>query len=139
MLNTGHIRKKLRSLHLGVRKAIQMTFDAELRRQMRSLWVRKRVTDPALDNLGDFYEDAFREYLEVVKVPKQVRKVIRQTSRVYAREQVAEQLQQLQKIAIKRQQPLAVVIEEALQRYLDKPENYLGANQAPRERVQRIV
>jgi pyruvate-formate lyase len=116
-----------------------MTFDSQLRRQMRSLWVRKRVTDPALDNLGDFYEDAFREYLEVVKVPKQVRKVIRQTSRIHARQEVAEQLQQLQRIAIKRQQPLAVIIEEALQRYLDKPENYLGSSNAPRERVERIV
>lgn len=134
MINTGHIKKKLRSLHLGVRKVIQMTFDSELRRQMRSLWVRKRVTDPQLDNLGDFYEDAFREYLEVIKVPKQIRKVIRQTVRVHARETVADQLQQLQKIAIKRQQPLAVIIEESLQRYLDKPENYLGSSNVVKER-----
>jgi hypothetical protein len=116
-----------------------MTFDNDLRNQMRTLWYRKRITDPELEHLGDFYQDAFREYLEVTKVPKQVRKITRSTQKLQVREIVAEQVQQLQKIAIKKQQPLAVVIEEALQLYLDKTENYLGSGTEPKERIERIM
>jgi alkanesulfonate monooxygenase SsuD/methylene tetrahydromethanopterin reductase-like flavin-dependent oxidoreductase (luciferase family) len=139
MINHNHIRKPLRSLKLIAKKFVRMTFDVELRRQMRSLWMRKRITDPELQNLGDAYEQAFTEYLFTERVPKQVRKITRTTARFHVRETVAEQLQQLQKIAIKRQQPLAVIIEEALQRYMDKPENYLGSSEQVRERIERIV
>jgi hypothetical protein len=127
-----------KNLKLGTRKFIRMTFDVDLRHQIRTLWVRKRVTDPDLENLGDFYQEAFKEYLEIVKVPKQVRRITRTTARLHVRDEVSEQVQQLQKIAIKRQQPLAVIIEEALQGYLDKPENYLGSGNETRERFLRL-
>jgi hypothetical protein len=138
-MNRSHIKRPLRSLRLITRKFIRMTFDEDLRRRMRVLWIRKRVTDPDLSQLGDFYEEAFTEFLHTEKVPKQVKKITRTTARLHVRESVAEQVQDLQKIAIKRQQPLCVIIEEALNRYLDKPENYLGSNEVSKERIERII
>jgi len=137
-MTRAHIRKKLRSLKLVARKYIRMTFNEDLRRRMRTLWIRKRVTDPNLENLGDFYEEAFKEYLFTEKVPKQVQKFVRTTARLHVRENVAEQVRDLHKIAIKRQQPLCVVIEEALERYLNKAENYMGENQEPRRKVEHL-
>lgn len=138
MMTRAHIRKKLRTLKLVSRKYIRMTFDENIRRRMRNLWIRKRVTDPDLENLGDFYEEAFKEYLFTEKVPKQVHRRERTTARLHVRESVVEQVKDLHKIAIKRQQPLCVVIEEALERYLNKSENYLGSNQEPKRKVERI-
>jgi hypothetical protein len=139
MMTRSHVRKKLRSLKLISRKYIRMTFDETIRQRMRNLWIRKRVTDPELENLGDFYEAAFEDYLFTEKVPKQVHARKRTTARLHVRESVAEQVKDLHKIAIKRQQPLCVVIEEALERYLNRPENYLGSNQEPKQRIDRIV
>jgi hypothetical protein len=138
MVTRSHLKRKLKSLKLGSRKYIRMTFDEDTRRRMRILWIRKRVTDPELENLGDFYERAFFEYLFTEKVPKQVHAKKRTTARLHVREAVTEQVRDLHKIAIKRQQPLCVVIEEALERYLSKSENYLGSNQEPKRKVERI-
>jgi hypothetical protein len=138
MVTRSHTRARLSKLRLMADKFVQLTFDKTLRAQMRSLWGRKKVTDPNLESLGDFYEQAFEEYLFEVKVPKQIVKITRESARLKVSEKVPEQLQQMQKIAIKRQQPLAVVIEEALQRYLDKPENYLGKGHNVKERLERL-
>jgi hypothetical protein len=139
MINRSHVRKAANRLRLIASKFVRMTFDKELRERMRLLWLRKRVTDPDLEKLGHFYEEAFTEYLHTEKVPKQTKRIIRTTARLHVRETVGEQLQDLQRIAQKRQQPLAVIIEEALTRYLDKPENYLGQTHQTRERIERIL
>lgn len=138
MVNRSHIRKPLRALRLIARKFIRLTFSDEIRRQMRLVWLRKKVTNPKLEMLGDCYEEAFDEFLHTEKIPKQIAKITRTTNRLHVRESVPEKVQALHKIAIKRQQPLAVIIEEALQRYLDKPENYLGSGHQTRERLEKI-
>ena len=138
MVTRSHIRKPLRTLRLIARKFIRLTFSNDIRSKMRLIWLRKRVTDPQLEMLGDCYEQAFDEYLYTEKIPKQIQKIIRTTNRLHVRESCPEKIQALQKIAIKRQQPLAVILEEALQRYLDKPENYLGSETRTQERLEKI-
>ena len=138
MVNRTHTKTRLNKLRLIADKFIRLTFDRNLRSKMRSLWIRKRVTDPELDTLGDFYERAFDEYLHDVKVPKQVQKIERETAKLKVSERVPELVSQLQKVAIKRQQPLAVIIEEALQKFLDKPVNYLGKGHETKERLERL-
>jgi|SRR5215831_7026853 len=138
MVNSTHIKTRLNKLRLVADKFIRLTIDKNLRAQMRALSIRKRITEPDLDTLGDFYERAFEEYLTEVKVPKQVTKITRVTNKLKVSENVPKLLTQLQKIAIKRQQPLAVIIEEALQRFLDKPENYLGKGHEIKERLERL-
>lgn len=137
MVNRTHIRKQSK-LRLIAEKFIRLTFDKNLRAQIRNLWLRKKVTDPMLETLGAVYEQAFTEYLHDVKVPKQVVRIERETAKLKVSETVPGLVAQLQKIAIKRQQPMAVIVEEALQRYLDKPENYLGKGHQIKERLERL-
>lgn len=136
MLTRYHTKR--RALKLLADGFIRLTFDRNLRAQIRSLWGRKKITDPEIDNLGDVYRKAFTEYLHDVKVPKQVTKIVRETAKLRVPGDVPELVEQLRKIAIKRQQPAAVIIEEALQRYLDKPENYLGKGHDIKERLERL-
>jgi hypothetical protein len=138
LVTRSHTRKPIRTLKLIARKFIRLTFASDLRARMRLVWLRKKVTDTQLEMLGDCYEKAFDEFLYTEKIPKQVSKINRTTNRLHVRESVPEKVQALQKIAIKRQQPLAVVIEEALRRYLDKPENYLGKDHQIKERVEKL-
>lgn len=137
MVNRSHIQRPGK-LQLLADKFIRLTFDKRVRRDMRSLWVRKKITDPNLETLGDFYEQAFTEYLNDVKIPKQVVKISRETTKLKVSERCTELVKGLQRIAYKRQQPLAVIVEECLQRYLDKPENYLGKEHHVKDQLERL-
>jgi hypothetical protein len=138
MMTRYHTRPKAtKRLALVADKYLRLTFDKVIRSQIRHLWIRKKVTTD-LETLGDIYEKAFEEYLFTEKVPKQVVRIDRETTKLKVSENVSKQVKQLERIAIKRQQPLAVIIEEALQRFLDKPENYLGKGHNVSEHVERL-
>lgn len=104
--------------------------ETELQRRMREIWMRKR--DIAAMNshqrkpLADFYLDAFHAYLETHKVPKQIPIYDRSETRLTIPETEKKTLENLERIAAKREVSIAVVLEEALSEFCDRPENYLG-------------
>lgn len=64
--------------------------------------------------------------METHKVPKQLTVYERSDTRLVIPESEKPTLDNLQKIATKREVSLAVILEEALSEYCDRPENYLG-------------
>lgn len=123
-------------LAFSILRMIRLTFSNTIRREMRELWIRKTVSSGM--SLGDYYKLAFIDYLHVTKIPKQMEKIIRTTARLNVDAETQAMIVDMGRIARKRQQPLCVVIEEALQRYLDKPENYLGKNRVVPTKLERI-
>ncbi len=102
---------------------VRIHCESELQRRMREVWKRKRSPSKPL---AEFYLEAFKGYLQTHKVPKQLTVYERTDTRLMIPEHEKETLTNLEKIARKREVPVAVVIEEALSEYCDKPENYLG-------------
>ena len=135
MFNRRHLKTGLK---LIAGEYIRITIDKRFRDQIRHLWIRKKFTDPESETLGQVYKKAFDEYLYETKIPKQVEKIERETIKLKVPGEVVEQLTQLRKIAIKRQQPLAVILEEAIFRYLSKPENYLGEGHRMKDKIERL-
>jgi hypothetical protein len=85
------------------------------------------------------YLEAFHHFLTLEKIPKQIPRVTRNTVKLAVPEDFPATLQSLRSIARKRQQKLNVVIEEALERFLDIPENHLGENWKTKKKIEKVV
>lgn len=115
-----------------------LKFSADAQRLMRRLWQTKKSLSKNPQLLGEYYAQAFAAFLYKNRIPKAIAKVSRQATRMYLPEQAVEDLKGMEKIARKRQQTLAVVIEEAVTEYLAKPENYLGSNEYKSQKTERM-
>lgn len=94
---------------------------------MYLLWLRFRHYKDKHDlRLTDLYKEAFKAFLHLNKIPKTIPKVDRKQYYFDFDEETVTMLDGIRKIALKRNQPISIVIEEALQTYLDLPQNYLG-------------
>jgi hypothetical protein len=135
------IRKRTQTqrLQFQERDKIQITCDTEQQKLMREIWLWKRHSQRNKQYLGDYYADAFAEYLIKHRVPKTVPKITRQKTRVHLSPSAKTDLESLGKIARKRKQSKSVIIEEAIQEYLDKPENFLGSQEYTPQKTERIV
>ncbi len=100
----------------------KINLDNRLHAMIREVSKRKR------QHISEPYLDALSDYLEIERIPKQVEKIRRNSIRIPVSKEFKEKVSALRKIAVKKQQSLAVVVEEALKLYLEKPENYLGKN-----------
>jgi hypothetical protein len=117
----------------------KLYLDNQLTQLMRKLWLFKRQgSSTEMVNMGDHYARAFAEFLDRNRIPKVVSKKSRITTRIALPESAIENLEGIRKIAIKRNQSISLIIEEALTEYLNKPENYLSASERIVERVERI-
>jgi hypothetical protein len=134
MITKAHLRKSFAKF--SILKFIRLTFDQELRRKMRTVWLRKTVSTG--QTLGDIYKLAIAEYLFRTHIPKQVALVVRTTAKIHIDDETKLMIHGLQRIALKRQQPLCVVLEECFTEYLAKPENYLGKTHNRKEKLERI-
>lgn len=126
--------KKRASLKFPSRRFIRMSFDMEIRRHMRELWLRKRMMSSNPQELENYYFHAFSQYLDRNRIPKQTRKRTRTQARLLVTEPTATMIKGLEMIARSRQQPLAAVIEQALEEFLDRPENFMGKDKRRIER-----
>jgi hypothetical protein len=113
-------------LKLQSHKFIRLRFDQDLRRSMRELWLRKRIITENPKELEEYYYAAFSTYLERNKIPKQIRRRTRTQAKILASEGTISFLKSMKFISRSRQQPLASVIEESLEQFLDLPQNYMG-------------
>lgn len=134
------LKKKTKRQRLNFQHRVRclMTCDAELQNLMRKLWLFKRQVKREKPYLGDYYAEAFEDFLFNNRVPKMVPKVKRQKTRVHLTESASKHLKDMQKIARKRQQPLSVIIEEAIRVYLQKSENLLGSTEYPVEHKEYV-
>ena len=114
-------------------KFIRLTFDQEIRRAMRELWLRKRMISGNVQDLEGYYMLALSLYLEKNRIPKQIRRRIRTQARLLVSELTASLFKDIEKIARSRQQPFAVILEECLEQFLELPENYLGKDKKRKE------
>lgn len=107
---------------------------------MRALWIRFRHYSSSKNcSLNDLYKEAFSIFLFVNKIPKQIAKVHRTKRELILDDETVGMLNALRKIASKRNQPLSIVVEEALQAYLDLPKNYMGKNMERSRHVEKIT
>lgn len=130
----SHLKQKLIFTELNRAK---LTMDVELRLLMQMLWSRKRIT--GAKRLYQYYEQAFDQFLFENKIPRIIPKVMRKRFKLECSPKLKRQLKGLEAIARRRQQPLAVIIEEAVRRYLEKPENYLGKDNEEHQKLERII
>lgn len=116
----------------------KMKIDHELGFLMHELWNRKRRTNQNKPYLGDYYEMAFEAYLLKTKIPRVVPKLNRRSTKMLLSARAIECLKFLERIAKKKHQSLATVIEESIRMFLDLPENYLGINFQRKEKIERL-
>ena len=121
------------NLHFKQRDFIRLTFDQDVRRDMRALWLRKRMVSANHQELEQYYHDALIDFLLENRILKQIRRRKRTQARLLVTDETRRMIKSLEKIARSQQQPLAMVIEEALEKYLDKPENFMGADRKRKE------
>lgn len=137
MINRSHNR--IRKLKLDEYHRVEMTFDEKLRRSMRDLWHRMRHLSSRHGQLYEYYKEAFKEYLDRNRIPKQMELIKRTTGKLKVDAEMVEYYKGIQAIAYKREQPCAVVIEEALKEYLTKPENDMGMDRKGKSKIIRIL
>jgi hypothetical protein len=121
------------------RDKVSIRCDASQQRLIRELWLRKRITEKQKPYLGDYYGEAFKQFLTKNRVPKVLPQVNRQSTRIHLSPEAKQDLESISIIARKRKQSLSVVLEELLQEYLDKPENFLDSAIYKPQKMERIV
>ena len=103
---------------------MKFTLSIRLHTTMREIARRKaKQTGFAL---GAHYAEALRRYIAQHKIPKRIEKVSRDQVILEVPDDMPELREQLERLAIARQQSVHVILEEAIQEYVDAPENYCG-------------
>jgi hypothetical protein len=126
MINKSHIRSR-QILSFDPNSQIRLHFSSLLRSRMRSLWLRKRQYGETTGiALGSLYATAFSIFTQKNLAPKTIPRISRTSAKLQLPESALRDLQAMKKIAVTRNQPLSIIIEEALQTFLDIPDNYLG-------------
>lgn len=123
----------MKALKFKQRQFVRLTFDQDIRRDMRSLWLRKRMVSANEQELESYYAEAFDKFLFKNRIPKQIRKRKRTQARLLVSGETYRQIEGLAKIAKSRQQPLATILEEALEEFLTLPENFMGTDRTRKE------
>jgi hypothetical protein len=134
------LKKRTRNQKIAFKSYVKtkVYLDSQVTALMRKLWLFKRQGSAERVNLGDYYAEAFTEFLDKNRIPKVVPKKNRRTSCIALPESAKDAMEGIRKIAKKRNQPTMVVLEECLMEYLNKPDNYLSSDERIVEHVERI-
>lgn len=103
---------------------MKLTLSTRLHSIMRE--ITRRKAKQSRWSLGAHYHEAIRRYLAAHKLPKRIEKSTRAQIIIQVPDTMTEFREQLMHHAVRRQQPEHVIIEEAIQEYIDNPENYCG-------------
>jgi hypothetical protein len=76
--------------------------------------------------IDGFYKQALREFLTTIDVPKRMIKLDRARVKLQMDAETISMLDDCARIAYKQERPVASILEQAIDAYLSKPENYLG-------------
>src|ERR1700688_571963 len=114
-----------------------------LQEKMNALADIKRTNLSGPHTLIQLYVAAFDGLLSQVSVPAKIPHHLRSQAQITVPNNevinVKVKLNSLSRIAESRQQPLAAVIEEALEAYLSLPENYLGMEYLSRKDKGEVI
>jgi len=108
----------------GVLPVAQITIDSFYAESMKEIARRLKLIRKM--HIEDFYVEALREYIQDKQIPRRILKRIRKRVQIQMPEDGFDLLNACAKLAFKDERPTSAVIEEALKRYLEKPEHYLG-------------